>query len=537
MPSDSSMFSMSSDAVLWEGAQCSKDRDHQEPYYYCMRCDRMVCRDCWLKIEKHTSQEPGHDPTKPNDAIIVHSILKVKLDEQPMLEDAIKRCRVPHLRQNYDNNEWFGVRRKNEAGGYSLVEGHAYNLIADSFRTSKSDIYPGLVSFVGGTGSGKSTLIELLAKFADPLVRKYFKTPAVGDSGSCQSTSSNRSSNVHLYADPRTFQTRSPILYAECEGIDGDETPAEMGKSLTDASASSDPLSHASQILELGSHDIIWSKMPRNSGACTRKEIIKTLFPRILYIFSDVVVFSFSRIQPDDTLLQLAKWGHSAMIQSYNKPLLPSCIIAFSNRDDQVGRRENNLNTARKSFFEGLQDFSKDKTLQPYIQYWKTYGRRIASAEDFLSCYYSSVSVVHLPSAQRPTTMHRQIEKLYGRIKEMCSESQERRAAAWMKWDAPTLSLFVRKAFTHFASKYETPFNFSDASVDLQNSTPNFTWSIFNLARMVRGRRDLSQAGMDLWVRINEFVASCVFLNCVRTKQDGKNPVVCRFEIETSVRS
>ncbi|KAJ4183357.1 hypothetical protein NW755_009848 [Fusarium falciforme] len=530
---------------LWEGAQCSEDEAHPAPYYYCMRCDEMFCDDCWSKPKKHRKPEPGHDQTIPNDAIIVHSTLKVRLDEWGLLEDAMKRSRAPNLHQLVgDSSEWFGVRPKNEAGDCSLVEGLAYDLMVDSFWTSASGIYPGLVSFVGETGSGKSSLISLLSKvcrdlsstegvqaliiltrlqFSNFLFRNQFKTPAVGESGSRQSTSSN----VHLYADPQTFLSENPILYADCEGIDGDEIPTEMTKSLASASDPNDPLSDAVQSPELDSQDIAWSKKPRHSGAWTRREITKTLFPRILYIFSDVVVFiPFNRIRLDDTIFQLVQWGHSATIQSYNKPVLPSAIIAFINRDEQVDPRDYDLEDARKSFFDkpSLQNVSRDKALQPYIQYWETNGQHIESAEELLSCYYSSVSVVHFPSGKRPTTMHQQVRKLYGRISEVCSESQKRRDAAWMKWNAATLPLFVRKAFTHFASNYETPFNFSDAWVDLQNISFNFNGSIFNLARMVRGQRKLSHAGMPLWDDISSFVASCLFLNCVRTKQPECKP-------------
>ncbi|KAI8649356.1 hypothetical protein NCS56_01483700 [Fusarium sp. Ph1] len=457
----------------------------------------MFCRDCWYKIKKHRRKELGHYQTVPNDAIVVHSILKVRLDDCLLLNDAIKRSRAPRLRQIDDNSEWFGVRHNNEAGDWSLVESLAYDLLVDSFETPTSVTYPVLVSFVGATGSGKSTLINLLSKFSDPLSANHFKTPAVGDSGCLQSASSN----VHLYVDPRTFRTRSPLLYAECEGMDGDEIPAEMKKPLAGALASNDPLPHASQIPEPGSQDIIWSKMPRHTGTWTRKEITRILFPKILYVFSDVVVFPFSRIRLDDAVFQLVKWGHNATIQSYNKPFLPNACIVFINRGDQVDPHEYDFSAARKWFFEQpcIQDISKDKALQPYIQYWETREHYIFSAEHLLRRYYFS--------------------KLYGRISEVCPEPQIRQDWVQWKWNAATLPLLVRKAFTHFASKYETSFNISDAWVDLQNFSPDFNWSIFNLARVVRGHRDLSHTGMDLWVSIGGFVASCLFLHCVRAKQ------------------
>lgn len=225
-------------------------------------------------------------------------------------------------------------------------------------------------------------------------------------------------------------------------------------------------------------------------------------------------------------------------MHSYNKPILPSAIIAFFNRDIRDDSLEYGLTAAKMSFFgkPSLQWVSGDKELQPYVQYWESNGQHIGSAEELLSCYYSSVSVVHFPSGQSPTMMHEQVRKLYGKISQVCFKSQKQRQPSCMKWNTTTFPLFVRKAFTHFASKYETSFNFSNAWVDVQNFSAEFNWSLFNLARMARGRRDLSHAGIDLWVDLSGFVASCLFLKCARAKQAGKNSAPCRLEIEIPVR-
>ncbi|RSL74673.1 hypothetical protein CEP51_011506 [Fusarium floridanum] len=516
------IFSSSENESLWEGAECSKNKGHSKPYYYCMRCDEMFCDDCWSEQRKHQNRASGHERTVPNDAMIVHSTLKVDLNDWVVLKDAIERSRDPKLYNNLvgDNSEWFGVSPKNQAGGCSLVEGPAYDLMADSFWTSTSDIYPGLVSFVGATGSGKSSLISLLSKFSHSEFKNLFKTPVVGESGSYQSTSSN----VHLYADPQTFLTENPVLYADCEGLHGNEIPTEMTKSLVGASASGDPLSHSYHTPE---RDIAWSKEPSHSGAWTRRDITKTLFPRILYIFSDVVVFiPYNRIDLETAILNLIEWGHSATIQSYNKPVLPSVIMTFINRDGQVTADNYDLAKARESFFAEVakKNIFRDSKLEKFIKYWEDNGQQIASVEGLLHCYYSSVSVVQFPSGKDPTTMRQQIERFYGEITIMCSESRKQRDEAWMKWNAVTLPLFIRKAFTHFASNYDTAFNFSDAWVDLRNISFNFDGSIFNLARMVRAHRELSQTGMELWDDISGFVASCLFLNCVRTKQPECRP-------------
>lgn len=119
-----------------------------------MRCDGIFCSNCWNKQKKHQTPNLGHAQTVPDDAILVHSTLKVRLDEWPLLEEAIKRSQAPGLCHfDNDSSEWFGVRPKNEAGDCSLVEGRAYDLMVDSFLASASDVCPRLVSFVGETGA------------------------------------------------------------------------------------------------------------------------------------------------------------------------------------------------------------------------------------------------------------------------------------------------------------------------------------------------------------------------------------------------
>jgi hypothetical protein len=61
----------------------------------------------------------------------------------------------------------------------------------------------------------------------------------------------------------------------------GDEMPAAMRNAPPSTF----------QTWGLDSRDITWEKEPSKGGIWTRKEITKTLFPRILYIFSEVVVF------------------------------------------------------------------------------------------------------------------------------------------------------------------------------------------------------------------------------------------------------
>lgn len=143
------------------------------------------------------------------------------------------------------------------------------------------------------------------------------KFPSPVTSSSSYNDHAPTTGDVHLYADPKTYETRTPLLYADCEGLDGgeavpralgwqgkDETTKApkmvngvrdilqgKGSSLSSNVASNvetstqEPAkksSHASQ------RDIAWAVTPETKK---REYAAMKLYPRLLYTFSDVVVF------------------------------------------------------------------------------------------------------------------------------------------------------------------------------------------------------------------------------------------------------
>lgn len=154
------------------------------------------------------------------------------------------------------------------------------------------------------SGAGKSSLIRLLIDPDGDQAPKRGNAraaPVVGRS-TCEVPTS---ADVHLYADPETYATDRPILYADCEGFDGGErdTIASLARAKdTKPSANNETLhsviksQHTSISAKLarGTKRLLkWARRdsPDYENTSKRGYAVQQMYPRIFYAFSDVVVF------------------------------------------------------------------------------------------------------------------------------------------------------------------------------------------------------------------------------------------------------
>jgi energy-coupling factor transporter ATP-binding protein EcfA2 len=198
-----------------------------------------------------------------------------------------------------EDTTWFGIAR--DANDLPIFQdyGRYATIIANSSTGEYKVRYPQLVSFIGQTGAGKSTIVKMLIDQQERVFgsrhSSAFPSPVVG---SVRNENVPTSGDVHLYGDPNTYLGQYPMLYADCEGLEGGENMpisaqycngsiAPSSRKRTDSNT--DRKRHKIARVTRGTQrDITWADCPEKQK---RQYAVTELYPRLLYTFSDVIVF------------------------------------------------------------------------------------------------------------------------------------------------------------------------------------------------------------------------------------------------------
>jgi energy-coupling factor transporter ATP-binding protein EcfA2 len=284
---------------------CEACERHNLRVFYCVNCDGHFCSSCWAKERAHKPGKLGPDGL-PHEKADSEVVSRLKATFNPPSDPGIQE----RMHLDDEDTTWFGIAR--DATGRPIFQdyGRYSTLIANSASGAYRTRFPRLVSFIGQTGAGKSTLVKMLIERQSygidaPEKSRLFPCPIVG---SARNDSVPTSGDVHLYADPSTCFTIFPTLYADCEGLEGGENipigsryrGAEAGILRKRDDSSLDPNREKKRRrLSLGQQrPIAWADSPTKQK---RQYGVTELYPRLLYTFSDVVVF----------VLQNPKYVHS----------------------------------------------------------------------------------------------------------------------------------------------------------------------------------------------------------------------------------
>jgi hypothetical protein len=139
---------------------CSGDKDSSK-VFWCNICDATICDQCWAGVLAHQEKSVRLGTRDSN-----HS--KLSLDDRDILVWILKSQTEAQNEDNRIANEsskWFGADIPNGDNGDT-----ALNITSRfrelSMRENSSDQYPSLISFVGETGAGKSTMVNALIKIS-----------------------------------------------------------------------------------------------------------------------------------------------------------------------------------------------------------------------------------------------------------------------------------------------------------------------------------------------------------------------------------
>lgn len=279
--------------LCWE---CDRDAE-----WFCSRCDDQFCSACFDAEPAHRAdldsnrKRPRARPRRKEQ----HERVEFKIYSQ------LSEIFEPKSSQKRDNlfeweigAKWFYVSRA-ENGDFRLGNTNRFReLTSPRWGEHCPEQFPSLISFVGQTGNktspfislsetglfannaqgmGKSTLVRMLIALNDlpenhDGIRALYPVTASPDSTVLVPTTGD----VQLYPDHPTYGTRAPLLFADCEGLDGGDQEPQSLKS------------RGSRYISARSRKIAWAT---GTSGLSREDVISDLFTKVLYTFSDVVVF------------------------------------------------------------------------------------------------------------------------------------------------------------------------------------------------------------------------------------------------------
>ncbi|KAI1079978.1 hypothetical protein F5B20DRAFT_147122 [Whalleya microplaca] len=429
---------------------------------------------------------------------------------------------------------WFGFSR--DSSGHPIFQDHGRfaAIMGESHTGEVVDKYPQLVSFIGETGAGKSTMIKLL------IDRQDLSSP--GSSKYCSPTTSSSNDqipttgDVHLYADPSTFFTESPLLFADCEGLNGGEAMPKAlrqhsrninGKDLSSLGLTESSTPKDTGIRTRSRHSsqrhIAWANNPHTKK---REYTVAQLYPRILYAFSDCVVFVLRNLRSfESTVLdKLLQWGSAAIDKSLNQPVLPHVIIVI-NASENIDENQWDVSTATNTLLTTIDGaVSREPALHDYVQTWKNRGKEINNTKDLLAQYYASVTVIRMPARGSYMLMDEQGAKLLELIKARCAASHLEKKQLRMLANAEMLQVYLQAAYDHFTTDLESPFDFVKEALRHNPVPRNFEGNILNLAVAIKDHSNneaLRSDARNILLKLAPMLASCVMLDAARQRLLG----------------
>lgn len=266
--------------------------------------------------------------------------------------------------------------------------------------------------------------------------------------------------------------------------------------------------------------EILWATTPEKLA---RKYLVEHLYPRLLYTFSDVIVFVVKNARGvEDVVEQLVVWADAVIQSSSNQPVIPHAIIVLNASDNQDSQLWNVDNSTKDLLNELGQAVNQNPRLKGFAEKWGARGFDTSSVKSLLLAYYSSVRVLRIPEKTAPSLIHDQIKQLYDEISNCVMQSHEEKHKRRLKLDGESLQPYLQQAFDHFCDNLDDPFDFIKTSFANTGIPPDFCGNTLKLAAEITQNFSEQINGPLLFKELSFLVASCVMLDSVRNFNLGE---------------
>lgn len=99
-----------------------------------------------------------------------------------------------------------------------------------------------------------------------------------------------------------------------------------------------------------------------------------------------------------------------------------------------------------------------------YLDRWKE-KKKIKTVQDLILCYYSSFSVVRLPTIGSYGLLEQQINKLHDQVSRCCQLSHDTKRRTNMLSTSDQLNIYLQSAFDLFSGQLDKPFKFVEVAL------------------------------------------------------------------------